>query len=64
MCHFIYSRENEVIEVVEDLPKLTRPINVEKAEMVMGECERHCTFANPDVQCLDDLPDWEEKICK
>ncbi len=50
--------------MVEDLPKKNRPIDTDKAELVMGECERHCNFANPDVVGLDDAPEWEEKISK
>ena len=59
-----FSREEEVIDVISELPRKNRPIAVEKAEMLMGECERHCNFANPDVQTLHESPDWEEKISK
>ncbi len=53
-----------MIDVDQQLQKKNRPINEEKAEMVMGECERHCNFANPEVATLEESPDWEERISK
>lgn len=40
------------------------PFSMEKAKMVMEECDRHVNFANPDVKSLEEVEDWEEKLSR
>lgn len=59
--HFIFSSEEE-IDVDGSVRVPTPPYDSNKASLMMNECERHVTFANPNLN--EDISEWEEKVTK